>query len=45
MNEQDDPGNIPEVLSEGVMIVANDFVSVCLPGECMENPKRLEPGM
>ena len=45
MNEQDDSGNTPEVLSEDVMIAANDFVSVCLPAGCMENPKRLEPGM
>ena len=25
-----DPGNIPDVLSENAMIAANDFVSVCL---------------
>ena len=26
----DNPGNIPELLSEDAMIAANDFVSVCL---------------
>ena len=26
----DNPGNIPEVLSEDAMIAANNFVSVCL---------------
>ena len=28
----EDPGNIPDVLSENAMIAANDFVSVCLQG-------------
>ena len=30
MNEQEDPGNIPDVLSEDLMNASNDFVSASL---------------